>query len=991
MRFLFLACCYFLCVGIFAQSADSIRVSLREGTNMAIALSPDKNMLALDLQGTIWTLPTAGGIAKALTDNLGDCRQPSWAPNGNTLVFQSYRDGGWHLWTIDKDGRNLKQITFGIQDDREPQWSPDGKRIVFSSDRNNNYDLWEMDVEKEVFRPLTNNPGNDYNPCYAPDGKSIAFISDRSSTPGVFILAADGSELHVASGPRAAAPSYSLNGGQIIFFTTNGAESKLLQVDLASQKVFEFTEKAEDPFPFRTAWISDNEILYTADGLIRKRDVGKKKNSVISFEANVYLHRPTYTRKQYDFDSSTPRPVKGLMGPGVSPDGKKVVFAALGNLWLLTIGDPSPVALTQNAFVNIQPAWSPDNEQIAYTSDRDGSLDIWIKNLRTNSEQRLTRMLENEEMPTWSPDGKFIAFLSNEGNSLLAGITLWQADVATGETRKLHAPISTPGQPTWSPDGQHVLLSAFVPYSSKFREGINKFLLISMKGEPDRYFSPTEGKTIASRGKNGPVWAPDGRKLAYTQDGVLWTLPMTPTGDVAGPPVRLTNELSENPSWSGDSKSIVYLATDQLKRVTLSDGHIELIPLELSWKQKQPVSSKKIIHAGRLFDGQNNAYRYNVDIIIKGNRIQEIIPHRDHTTDEVIDASNSTVIPGMFDMHAHQSESEGEKTGRGWLSYGITSVREPGSDPYDAALRKEVWSSGVRPGPREFFTGALQDGSRVYYNIANSVSAGSAELELGRARAMGFDFLKTYVRMPDYMQKRFTTFAHQNGMAVSSHEIYPAASYGVDAIEHVGATSRRGYSPVRSLAGRTYQDVIALITQAKVRITPTAALVGGFNLLTYREPALLQHRQYVTLHSASFRKTYEEELKKRQADINITQLSLKGVQNTVVKLVNAGNHITAGTDSPFMPYGFSIHLELQTYVDGGLSTYHALQSATLWAAESLGVEKDLGSIEAGKLADIVIIDGDPLKNIRDAWNVRIVMKNGFIYTIDTLLTRPTLK
>src|SRR6516162_6547236 len=120
-------------IGRGQQSAPrQVRLTLHEGTNIAAAMSPDGQTIALDLLGTLWTMPAQGGAAKAITEIFLDARQPSWSPDGRRIAFQAYRDSTWQIWTVNVDGTDLRPITSSSFDDREPTWSADGTRIAFS-------------------------------------------------------------------------------------------------------------------------------------------------------------------------------------------------------------------------------------------------------------------------------------------------------------------------------------------------------------------------------------------------------------------------------------------------------------------------------------------------------------------------------------------------------------------------------------------------------------------------------------------------------------------------------------------------------------------------------------------------------------------------------------------------------------------------------------------------------------------------------------------
>jgi len=973
---------------------DAIEVTVSEGTNMAAALSPDKTTLAISLQGTIWTIPVEGGKAKNVTDEMGDSQEPDWSPDGEKIVFHSYRDGTYHIWTINKDGSNLTQLTSGISDNREPDWSPDGKSIVFSSDRTGNYDIWQIDLSSKELKQLTSDQANDSNPAYSNSGTKIAFVSQRTES-GIYILENGIEKLVVPEAMRIAAPSWSTDDRMLSYVAFTGKSmlfddkntSYMYLANLNDGSTQQISSGDEDLFPFRINWVSSNKLIYTADGLIRKRVIGQSGVETIPFEATFSLTRKPYERKKYDFDTTEDHKVLGITSPVVSPDGKKVAFAAKGDIFIQEVNGKL-IQLTNDSFVDLEPDWSPDGQTIAYISDRGGLMNVWLHDLKTNQSRLLSKqIIEDTSYPSWSPDGKQIAFYSQNYMKKWGFGILHIAEVTTGEIRVANKSVWVPSKPSWSADGKTVAMMALKPHSTRFREGFNYFMMVSLEKDTATLVSPDPEKALGMRIQNGPAWSPDGKTIAYTKNGTLWIVPVNSKGEIAGKEKKLTDELAEKLSWTKDSKSIVFMATDQLKQIDIASGSIKEIAIDLKWKTQIPTE-EYIIYAGKVFNGKDSTYLVNMDIYVKGHRIQDIKPHQDHKPGtKIIDASDKVVMPGLFEMHSHQSSNVGEKLGKIWLSYGITSVREPGADPYEALERKESWESGARPGPRLFFTGGLTDGTRIAYGLANSVTEPNhIRMELERAKKLGYSLIKTYVRMPDSIQKELTEGAHKMGIPLSSHELYPATKYNVDAIEHLSGTSRRGYSLLLDANFRSYQDVVQLIAKSGINITPTACLrTGYFRLAKQYDELLNDDRNRKFLAPEFLKGLYEQankfdSLRTPRADANY-----RALLKTIKIISDAGGNITAGTDAPFAPFGSSLHSELWTYVDAGLSPFKALQTATVKAAKSVGVEKDLGSIEVGKLADLVIVDGDPLKRIQDAMKVKTTIKNGKVHPIAKLL------
>jgi len=643
-------------------------------------------------------------------------------------------------------------------------------------------------------------------------------------------------------------------------------------------------------------------------------------------------------------------------------------------LWLMPIGG-TPRRLTNDRFVELGPTWSPDGRSIAFSSDRDGTTDLWVRDVASGADKKVA---SEATKASWAPRGNEIAYINRDG-----------ALAITGRTAPVHGRTFDTGRPTWAPEGW-IAVTTLQPYSTRFREGTNQLLMVSTTGGAPRRLNPVEHHSIGTRTNDGPVWSRDGSKMAFVMDGVMHVMPTTPTGDATGAPRRLSDDLANSPSWAADSKRLLYQTPRGLKLVDVTDNRVIDVPINLTWQPNIP-QGRVVVHAGRVFDGKAASLRSNVDIVIRDDRIEQVVDHRDDLhTGRVIDAGGDVVMPGLIEMHAHLSPDYGEKLGRIWLAYGITSVRNPASDAYEALELKESIGAGIRRGPRVFSTGGPFDGSRIYYPGGVPLSGGGQlPQELQKTTELGYDLIKTYVRLDDRLQKQVIDFAHANGMPVTSHEIYPAVASGADGVEHIRGTSRRGYSPKVSALNRSYQDVVDLLTASKMTITPTIGISAGtFPLMLARDPSRIDDVRFRTLFPESVVRDMERQAKSiPPADFDRLMNIWRPMGELVRKVVKGGGVVIAGTDSPIFPYALAFHTELEIFAQSGLTPFEVLQTATTRAAEALGEGANLGSIEAGKLADLVIVTDDPLIDVKNARKVRTVIKNGEVHTVEDLLKR----
>ncbi|WP_205315657.1 amidohydrolase family protein, partial [Nonomuraea lactucae] len=945
--------------------------SVTSGTDFAVAPSPDGRMLALDMLGVLWVCSASGGTARRLTSDLYDIAQPDWAPDGATIVFQSYRDGVFNLWTIRPDGSAITQLTTGPFDHREPRYSPDGRAIAYSSDAGGSYGIHLLDVATGKTRVLADTPAEEYEPAWSPDGTKVAFVVADTRIDVVDVATGTRSTaVTVPAGHVIHQPSWLPNGTDIAYHLFHAGANYLAST--ADTLV-----TGEEVFPFRARFSADGRYFYTSAGAIRTRRLGSPSAGTVGFTAALTTTTPKYDKRVRVFDAPGSFPVVGIGSPTVSPDGSTIAFRALNDIYTMRIGD-KPIPLFRDPWWKADPDFSPDGRRLAFVTDRTGTLNIWVRDLATGTDRQLTHLTDSAALSVrWSPDGKEMAYLDQDG-------ALWVLDVATGDIQKVFDATFEPGRPTWSPDGKTIAMAAVVPYSRRYREGLSKILLVDRATGAATYVDPAPHRSLQTRGDDGPVWSPDGTMLAFAMESLVWVLPVDRTGRPSGPARQVTRELSDAPAWAGDSATLLYLNGGRLKTARVDGGAGRSIPVQLSWRNA-PGADEVVVHAGRMWDGVSATVARDVDIVVRGQRIAAIEPHRDGRAGTLVDASDRFVMPGLIDIHHHremQGYAYGSRQGPLWLALGITTTRSPGSPAYHMVEEREAVQSGARLAPRYLGTGEAIDGARIYYNFMRpTFSHKQLRLELERAARLDYDLMKCYVRLPVAWHKEVIDWAHRHGRPVTSHYHYPAIAMGGDGTEHVGATNRFGYSRTVTNVGSAYSDVISMFNASKMARTPTLFI----SQTLYKEDTSLVTDERVQRLYPNWRmaKLQESVTSAKTTDQTATRANLANQVAQLAAMVRGGGIVTAGTDAPIDHLAISMHMNLRAMVKYGLTPLEALTTATSTSGAYLG--QPLGRIGKGMYADLAIVDGDPLSRIEDAANVTAVVVGGRHHTVEQLL------
>ena len=424
---------------------------------------------------------------------------------------------------------------------------------------------------------------------------------------------------------------------------------------------------------------------------------------------------------------------------------------------------------------------------------------------------------------------------------------------------------------------------------------------------------------------------------------------------------------------------------------------------ELARRLAHRPSGDLVIHDANLFDPETVTIRPAQTIVISGERIKSVAPstEADRRASGALDASGKTVIPGLWDMHAHVSGNDGLLN----LAAGVTTVRDLANDTEELEARRARIEKGEEIGTRIVAAGFM-DGPGPYQGPTKVLVSTPEEVRAAveRYASLGYPQIKMYSSIKPELVPVIIAEAHQRGMRVSGH--IPAGmtaaecvKLGFDEIQHANflalnfmpdvketRTPARFTEPARRTADLDVDSpevraFLSLLKDRSVALDPT---------LSVFESMFTDRPGEVPAGNADVFKRLPAQVRRGMLTGGLpVPEGMDGRYRqsfaTMLKLVGAayraGIPVESGTDALA---GFSLLRELELHVQAGIPSAEVLRAATLGAARIMRRDRDLGTVAPGRLADLAIVDGDPLKNIGDIRRVGTTIKGGVVYRSDEL-------
>ena len=1017
-----------------------VEIDTTEGTWIGLDVSPDGERIVFDLLGDLYLLPIGGGDAEALTNGMAWDMMPRFSPDGSRIAFISDRSGGDNVWTIPVAGGEPKQIS--REDFRlvnNPVWSPDGRFIAarkhFVSTRSiGSGEIWLYHASGEGSGLQLNEKPNEQKdlgePAFSPDGRYVYFSQDttpggvyeygRNAAEGIYSIRRIDRETGeietVISGPGGAVrPTPSPDGRYLAFVRRIRFQSHLFLHDLRSGENTPIHDALDRDmqeiwavhgvYP-GMAWTPDSRsVVFWARGGLHRIDVETREVSGIPFRV-----RATHRMKEalaFDFEAAPDTfRTKMLRWIQVSPAGDQVVFQTLGRLWTRgrdpetgEVGEARRLT-AQDDHYEFYPSWSRDGKQVVYVSWHDEDLGaVRIAPAGGGEGRTITPDPGLYLEPTFSPDGATVVYRKSRSGGILS--PLWSKDPglyridAAGEGVPVRFARAGAG-PHFGADADRVYFTVTERWDRRVLRSVP--LVSSGEAEPRDH----AGSKVATEMRVSP----DGRWLAFAERFDAHVVPFTPASKAieVGPrtpglPVRnVSTDDGAYLHFSGDGSTLYWSLGPELFERRLRDafappddeagGGDDNEPdepasgLDLGFEvaAHRPEGRIAITNARLItMAGQDNmeVIRRGT-VLVDGDRIAAVGPSRqvDVPADAtVIDASGLTVMPGLIDVHWHgpqgsqeiipQQNSELYAT----LAFGVTTAHDPSTDTSTFFAASEMQRAGEIIGPRLFATGTILYGALGAFR-AIVETPDDAVQHVRRLQKAGAISVKSYNQPRRDQRQKIVAAARDLGMLVVNE--------GGALFQHNMTMVADGHTGIEhSLSvGAIYDDVIQFWGNSRVGNTPTLGVAfGGIQ----GEDYWYEHTDVWTnerLLNYVPQEVIDARARRRQKapEGEYNHILAARVTNA---LDQAGVQIMLGAHG--QREGLAAHWEMWMFEQGGMSPHRALIAGTINGARYIGMEADLGSLEAGKLADLIVLEENPLENLRSSELVRYVMVGGRIF------------
>jgi len=417
------------------------------------------------------------------------------------------------------------------------------------------------------------------------------------------------------------------------------------------------------------------------------------------------------------------------------------------------------------------------------------------------------------------------------------------------------------------------------------------------------------------------------------------------------------------------------------------DGMANLAKVASEFSAKTP--SVTAIVGGRLIDGTGKPPVENAVVVLKEGKITAAGPAASTPVPEgaqVIDAHGKSVLPGLWEMHSHFEQVE---WGPIYLATGVTTARDVGNEREFIVAARDAIATGKGIGPRLVMAGVVDGKSPFALGIICVDTPEQAREQVQKYKAEGFQQIKVYSSVKPEILKIVTAEAHRLGMTVTGHipegmNAIKGIEDGMDQINHVSYLAAIMTDPKTgtiSADSPQVKKVIQLLLDHHTVVDPTLALM---EIITHSTGTPMSTFEPGILKVAPEMKELLETMGVPPQESQRSAARFRLFLETVRLLHEAGVPIVAGTDQA-VP-GFSIDREIELYVQAGFTPMEAIQAATLVPAQAMGMEKESGTIEAGKRADVILVDGNPLENISDIRKVNVVFAGGRMYQPAALRT-----